>query len=140
MKMQGYNGSQGWDASFTMQALAEAELVDEFPRTCTRAYAYLERTQILCSDASRASPAYEYESPPMREQFYRHVSEGGWPFSSAAHGWPISDCTAEGLKVSLPLPLHLLLRFKTQTVQFRQESYGAYRPRPAAQLLSVHPG
>ena len=34
----------------------------------------------------------------------------------------------------------LLLRFKTQPVQFRQESYGAYRPRPAAQLLSVHPG
>ena len=34
----------------------------------------------------------------------------------------------------------VLLRFKTQPVQFRQESYGAYRPRPAAQLLSVHPG
>ena len=38
------------------------------------------------------------------------------------------------------LPYLLLLRFKTATVQFRQESYGAYRPRPAAQLLSVHPG
>ena len=34
----------------------------------------------------------------------------------------------------------LLLRFKTERVQSRQESYGAYRPRPAAQLLSVHPG
>jgi len=35
--------------------------------------------------------------------------------------------------------LVVLLRFKTETVQFRQESYDAYRPRPAAQLLSVHP-
>lgn len=26
--------------------------------------------------------------------------QGGWPFSTAAHGWPISDCTGEGLKVS----------------------------------------
>lgn len=26
--------------------------------------------------------------------------QGGWPFSTAAHGWPISDCTSEGLKAS----------------------------------------
>jgi len=30
--------------------------------------------------------------------YYRHISEGGWPFSTSAHGWPISDCSAEGLK------------------------------------------
>ncbi len=29
---------------------------------------------------------------------YRQVSKGGWPFSIAGHGWPISDCTAEELK------------------------------------------
>lgn len=28
---------------------------------------------------------------------------GGWPFSTNDHGWPISDCTAEGLKVALAL-------------------------------------
>lgn len=28
---------------------------------------------------------------------------GGWPFSTAAHGWPIADCTAEGLKGVLAL-------------------------------------
>jgi squalene cyclase len=48
------------------------------------------------------SPAFTYESPAMRQRYYRHVSEGGWPFSTAAHGWPISDCTAEGLKAVLP--------------------------------------
>jgi squalene/oxidosqualene cyclase-like protein len=106
MKAQGYNGSQGWDASFTMQALAEAELIDEFPEMCRKAYAYLERTQILCTTDSRTSPAYAYESGPMRRKYFRHVSEGGWPFSTAAHGWPISDCTAEGLKAVLALRDH----------------------------------
>lgn len=32
--------------------------------------------------------------------WYRHISKGAWPFSTGDHGWPISDCTAEGLKVS----------------------------------------
>lgn len=32
--------------------------------------------------------------------WYRHISKGAWPFSTADHGWPISDCTSEGLKVS----------------------------------------
>jgi len=89
-----------------MQALSEAKLVDEFVPTCTRAYSYLERTQILCSAASRDSPAFAYETAAMRQKYYRHVSEGGWPFSSAAHGWPISDCTAEGLKAVLLLRTH----------------------------------
>ena len=100
------NGSQGWDVSFAMQALAEAGLVDEFPSMCTKAYSYLERTQILCSSESRSSPAFAYEAPAERRKYYRHVSEGGWPFSSAAHGWPISDCTAEGLKAVLLLRHH----------------------------------
>jgi hypothetical protein len=55
----------------------------------------------LCATASRscrASPAYQYEANEYRAKFYRHVSEGGWPFSTSAHGWPISDCTGEGLK------------------------------------------
>ena len=47
--------------------------------------------------------------------------------------------TNTAIGVFEPVSLIVLLRFKTQTVQFRQESYGAYRPRPAAQLLSVHP-
>lgn len=103
MKMQGYNGSQGWDSSFAMQAIAEAGLVDEFPQMCSSAFSYLERTQILCSAAARASDAYGFEGPAMRQRYFRHVSEGGWPFSTSAHGWPISDCTAEGLKAVLCL-------------------------------------
>ena len=110
MKMQGYNGSQGWDASFAMQALAEADLVDEFASMCKKAYSYLERTQILCSADSRASPALAYETAEQRQKYFRHVSEGGWPFSTAAHGWPISDCTAEGLKAVLLLRGHACIQ------------------------------
>jgi hypothetical protein len=35
--------------------------------------------------------------------FYRHISKGAWPFSSRDHGWPISDCSSEGLKAALAL-------------------------------------
>jgi cycloartenol synthase len=32
--------------------------------------------------------------------WYRHISKGGWNFSTQENGWPVSDCTAEGLKVT----------------------------------------
>ncbi len=103
MKMQGYNGSQCWDTSFAVQAVIEAGLADEFPELCARTYAYLERTQILSTPTSAASAALGFERREMRRKYYRHVSFGGWPFSTSAHGWPISDCTAEGLKAILLL-------------------------------------
>jgi len=53
MKMQGYNGSQCWDTSFAIQAYYEAELLDEFPEVSRKAWTFLERCQILCSDAAK---------------------------------------------------------------------------------------
>ena len=85
MKMQGYNGSQCWDTSFAVQAIVEGNLVDTFPECSEKIYSYLKKTQIADDEVDR-------------EKYFRQVSKGGWPFSSAAHGWPISDCTAEGLK------------------------------------------
>ena len=90
MKMQGYNGSQCWDTSFAVQAIVEGNLAEEFPECAKKIYDYLDRTQIATDEDNR-------------EYYYRHVSKGGWPFSTAAHGWPISDCTAEGLKGILSL-------------------------------------
>ena len=29
----------------------------------------------------------------------RHTSKGAWTFSDRDHGWQVSDCTAEALKV-----------------------------------------
>ena len=90
MKMQGYNGSQCWDTSFAVQAIVEGQLSEEFPDCAKKIYSYLNRTQIANDEENK-------------EYYYRHVSKGGWPFSTAAHGWPISDCTAEGLKGVLAL-------------------------------------
>jgi squalene/oxidosqualene cyclase-like protein len=98
MKMKGYNGSQCWDTSFAIQAVFEAGLLDDFPELSNKVWTYLERCQILSTEVSQASPAFKYEAALYRRKFYRHISEGGWPFSTSAHGWPISDCTGEGLK------------------------------------------
>ncbi len=110
MKMQGYNGSQCWDTSFATQALLEAEMLDEFPDLTLKVWSYFEKTQILSTPVSKSSPAYAFESNKNRYKSYRHISEGGWPFSTSAHGWPISDCTGEGLKATLSL-------LKTKTIQ-----------------------
>lgn len=38
------------------------------------------------------------DCPGPLVKWYRHISRGAWPFSTRDHGWPISDCSAEGLK------------------------------------------
>jgi len=103
MKMQGYNGSQCWDTSFAIQAIAECQLLDKIPDVSTKVFSYLEKTQILSTNIAMSSPACAFESAKNRLSYYRHVSQGGWPFSTSAHGWPISDCTGEGIKSVLAL-------------------------------------
>lgn len=90
MKMQGYNGSQSWDTSFAMQALAAAgpAFCQRHADSIARVYGYLDATQIK-------------NDVPMRDRFYRTISKGGWPFSTNDHGWPIADCTSEGMKATL---------------------------------------
>jgi hypothetical protein len=39
------------------------------------------------------------DAPGPLSKWYRHISKGAWPFSTRDHGWPISDCSAEGVKV-----------------------------------------
>lgn len=92
MKMQGYNGSQLWDTAFSVQALVACgkEIMEPYCSSLTRAHNYLEISQVL-------------ENAPDGEKFYRHISKGAWPFSTRDHGWPISDCTGEGLKATLAL-------------------------------------
>lgn len=85
MKMQGYNGSQLWDTAFALQAVIEGGFENEYPELTARAYNFIEQSQIRTEVVDR-------------EKFYRHIQIGGWPFSTVDHGWPISDCTAEGLK------------------------------------------
>eukprot|EP01126_Amoeba_proteus_P004184 TRINITY_DN11414_c0_g1_i17.p1 TRINITY_DN11414_c0_g1~~TRINITY_DN11414_c0_g1_i17.p1 ORF type:complete len:580 (+),score=109.10 TRINITY_DN11414_c0_g1_i17:1123-2862(+) len=94
MKMQGYNGSQLWDTAFSLQAVLSTGLSDSMPdvtETMRRGYHYIDISQVR-------------ENNRQREKYYRHISKGAWPFSTRDHGWPISDCTAEGFVCALELP------------------------------------
>ncbi|PRQ51839.1 putative cycloartenol synthase [Rosa chinensis] len=99
MKMQGYNGSQAWDTSFAVQAIISTNLAKEYGPTLRKAHEYIKDSQVL------------EDCPGDLNFWYRHISKGAWPFSTADHGWPISDCTAEGLKAAL-----LLSTIPTETV------------------------
>ncbi|KAK7857824.1 cycloartenol synthase [Quercus suber] len=89
MKMQGYNGSQLWDTSFSIQAIISTNIAEEYGATLRKAHDYIKDSRVL------------EDCPGDLNFWYHHISKGAWPFSTADHGWPISDCTAEGLKVKL---------------------------------------
>ncbi|XP_076895364.1 cycloartenol synthase 2-like [Bidens hawaiensis] len=91
MKMQGYNGSQLWDTAFAVQAIIATNLIEDFGPTLKKGHMYIKKSQVL--DNCYGDLDY----------WYRHISKGAWPFSTADHGWPISDCSAEGLKAALLL-------------------------------------
>uniref|UniRef100_A0A7N0UH82 Terpene cyclase/mutase family member n=1 Tax=Kalanchoe fedtschenkoi TaxID=63787 RepID=A0A7N0UH82_KALFE len=89
MKMQGYNGSQMWDASFAVQAILSTNMSDEYGLMLKKAHTFIKNSQIKgnCS----------------RGEWYRHISKGGWTFSTADQNWIVSDCTAEALQAALQL-------------------------------------
>lgn len=91
MKMQGYNGSQLWDCAFAAQAICATGLAGEYTECLRDAHKYLLNTQVLD------------DAPGKLTDWYRHISKGAWPFSTRDHGWPISDCSSEGLKAALCL-------------------------------------
>lgn len=90
LKVNGYNGSQLWDTVFAAQAILETGMVSEFSKPLALAYDFIENSQVKVEVRDH-------------EKYYRHASVGGWPFSTREHGWPITDCTAEGLKTTLLL-------------------------------------
>ncbi|PRQ60758.1 putative cycloartenol synthase [Rosa chinensis] len=91
MKMQGYNGSQCWDVALAVQAILSTNLVNEYGSVLKKAHYFIKNTQVLRDSYGNLS------------YWYRHISKGGWPFSTQDNGWPVSDCTAEGLKAALLL-------------------------------------
>jgi len=88
MKMNGYNGSQLWDTAFATRAMLESDLGKLFPATLAKSYQFIDSSQI---DAEHSTHA----------EFFRHPMIGSWPFSTAENGWPVADCTAEGLSATL---------------------------------------
>lgn len=90
LRVQGYNNTHLWDTAFALQALAQVPGRERWTEALRAGHRYIRRSQVL-------------EDVPRRRRFYRDPSRGGWPFSDRDHGWPISDCTAEGLEVALEL-------------------------------------
>jgi len=88
LTMQSYNSSELWDTAFAVQAIVAAGQTANYPPFIERALRFIDNNQIL-------------EDVPRREEYFRGPSVGGWPFSNRAHGWPIVDCTAEGLKAAI---------------------------------------
>ncbi|GAV59745.1 Prenyltrans domain-containing protein/Prenyltrans_1 domain-containing protein [Cephalotus follicularis] len=87
MKMQGYNGSQLWDVALSVQAISATKLIDEYGSMLRKAHSFINRTQV------RFNLNY----------CYRHIANGGWPFSTLDNTWIASDCTAECLKAAVLL-------------------------------------
>ncbi len=88
------------------------------------------RATRLLAGASSCSPppprplGGDGAGPPL-QRYYRHISKGAWPFSTRDHGWPISDCTSEGLKAAL-----LLAKLPAEVVRPRRHRHAAQRPGP----------
>lgn len=91
MKMQGYNGSQLWDVVFSVQAILATNLADEWGSMLKKANEFIRVSQVRNECTGNLS------------SWYRHISKGGWPFSTPDNGWPVSDCTAEGLRAAIML-------------------------------------
>jgi len=97
MKMSGYNGSQLWDTAFATRAMLESDLGKLFPATIAKSYRFIELSQIQSEHSTHA-------------EFFRHPMIGSWPFSTAENGWPVADCTAEGLSAALAVHHSGLIR------------------------------
>ncbi|WCJ34665.1 Cycloartenol synthase [Euphorbia peplus] len=91
MKMQGYNGSQLWDVVFAVQAIIATNLGEEYSSVLKKSHNFIKNTQV------------RKNSEGDLRKWYRHISKGGWPFSTPDNGWPVSDCTAEALKALILL-------------------------------------
>ncbi|MED6144976.1 hypothetical protein PIB30_020627 [Stylosanthes scabra] len=91
MKIQGYNGCQLWEAAFAVQAILATKLDQENSTMLKKANTFVKETQIKRNTSGDPS------------RWYRHISNGGWPFSTADNGWIACDCVAEGMKASILL-------------------------------------
>jgi squalene/oxidosqualene cyclase-like protein len=93
------DSSELWDTAFAVQALAAA-------RSATRIAGRLStRTSdgLLVAARGALLDSQICEDVPERRRYHRDHSRGGWPFSTRAQGWPVSDCTAEALLALLAL-------------------------------------
>ena len=92
MLMNGTNGVQCWDTSFTIQAVMDAGLAEDpkYKKMLTKALEFLEDQQIR-------------ENVDDQAICYRQQRKGAWAFSNKDQGYAVSDCISEALKAVLVL-------------------------------------
>ncbi|MDD5306899.1 MAG: terpene cyclase/mutase family protein [Deltaproteobacteria bacterium] len=90
VNFNGYNSTALWDTAFAVQSILATPHADRRGEHLKRAHRFIRDNQIL-------------EDLPDDASHYRHICRGGWPFSDRRHGWPITDCTAEGFKSAVAL-------------------------------------
>ncbi|XP_044463338.1 lupeol synthase-like [Mangifera indica] len=136
LKFQSF-GCQMWDAAFAIQAIISANLAGEYGQTLRKAHDFVKASQV------RENPSGNFSS------MYRHISKGSWTFSTQDHGWQVSDCTSEGLKVALlfsQMPSHLVgEKLETErlydavnvilSLQSRNGGFTAWEPQRAYRWL-----
>ncbi|CAI9099026.1 OLC1v1035780C1 [Oldenlandia corymbosa var. corymbosa] len=119
MKMKGYNGSQLWDAALAVQAILATNLPDDYGLMLQKVHRFVKLSQVIhsrtymtliflhcknfLSNLVQLLLKIDKDNPGDLKSWYRHISKGAWPFSTADNGWPVSDTTSEGLKAALLL-------------------------------------
>jgi lanosterol synthase len=86
------DGTQAWDTSLAVQAMAAAGAAEQpaHQTTLLKAHAFLEDHQLRNNVINQ-------------EKCYRQPRRGGWPWSTRHQGYIISECTAEALRAVLEL-------------------------------------
>ncbi|GMN64838.1 hypothetical protein TIFTF001_033907 [Ficus carica] len=77
LKFQSF-GSQAWDANFAIQAYLASDLIEEYIPTIRRVHDFVKASQV------RQNPSGDFT------KMFRHISKGGWTFSTLDHGWQVS--------------------------------------------------
>ncbi|MFA6033624.1 MAG: prenyltransferase/squalene oxidase repeat-containing protein, partial [Myxococcota bacterium] len=90
IKFNGYNSTALWDTAFAAQALMAAPDAKRNAGALMGARSFIAENRIA-------------GDPPDRAKHFRDRTRGGWPFSDRHNGWPVSDCTAEGLSATIEL-------------------------------------
>lgn len=134
MTMMG-NLSQLWDVTFAVQAIIASGLTREYRLTLVKAFDYIKKTQI------HENPSGDFV------KMYRHATKGSWSFMDLDHLWPVSDCTAEGLKTALMLSQVLGMEFNEQyaydaansllSYQSANGGFPAWEPRRAFRWVEM---
>ncbi|KAF4361016.1 hypothetical protein F8388_016825, partial [Cannabis sativa] len=104
-----FNGSQLWDCALAVQAIMATHLEDEYTSMLKKAHYFIKTHNNLIFVLFLIMKIRSENSGGNPSKWYRHISKGGWAFSTPDNSWIVSDCTAEALEDHLKDAVHILL-------------------------------